>query len=93
MFPPAVVRDMVQGNYTAMLWFGSRDHEMLVGPASTKKGEVSIKGEIQASVLAAVAARSDTFWIGVFSKLEEVLFQEEVRTTNLRDCVRMLCDA
>jgi hypothetical protein len=92
-FPPVILRDMRQGNYAAMLWFGARDHEMTVGPASTRKGEVSITGEIQASILAAVAARSDTFWIGMFSLLEEVLFQEEVHTTNLRDCVRKLCDA
>jgi hypothetical protein len=90
---PAIVTEMRQGHFAAMLWFGATDHEMTAGPVETGEGLITIEAGIPASVLAAVAARTGTFWIGIFSRLESILIQEEVRTTNLKEVVRTLCDS
>ena len=81
---PAIIEEMRQGLFAARLWSDGTDHEMTPGEIETGNGLVTIKADIDIVTLAAVAARSGAFWIGIFSRLDSILIQEEVHTTNLK---------
>lgn len=87
---PAIIEEMRKGLFAARLWSAGEDHEMTPGEVETGNGLIKIRADIDADTLASIAAGPDTFWIGLFSRLQSILIQEEVHTTNLKATLESL---